>query len=144
MSNISRPESYKTRKRVGRGGSSGLGKTSGRGQKGQFSRSGAPHRAWFEGGQMPIQRRVPKRGFNNSNFRQEYQIVKLSSIAKMTETDITPELLQAKGLVDCAESAIKILANGDIAAAKNVTADLFSAAAKVKIEKAGGKAIERK
>ena len=95
---IKKPDSIKKKKRVGIGPSSGHGKTSCRGQKGQMSRSGSKHRAWFEGGQMPLQRRVPKRGFNNI-FKKEYQIVNISSIEKFEITKLPPKFLKRRGLL---------------------------------------------
>jgi large subunit ribosomal protein L15 len=139
---IKRPASNKTRKRVGRGPSSGMGKTSTRGQKGQGSRSGSKTRPWFEGGQMPIQRRVPKRGFNNPT-RVEYQVVNLSSIAKLQLGEITPDVMKKKGLVKKSDLRIKVLGVGEIALSCSVTADAFSKTAVEKIEKAGGKTVVR-
>ncbi|HNQ97830.1 MAG TPA: 50S ribosomal protein L15 [Treponemataceae bacterium] len=137
---LKKPESIKNRKRVGRGMSSGHGKTSCRGHKGQMSRSGAKRRAWFEGGQMPLQRRIPKRGFNNP-FRLEFAVVNLTQIGSLGSQEIDRDILIKKGLVKGKESAIKILGNGSIEKAITVYADAFSATAKEKIEKAGGKAI---
>ncbi|HSV97887.1 MAG TPA: 50S ribosomal protein L15 [Spirochaetota bacterium] len=137
---LKKPASIKSRKRVGRGMSSGHGKTSCRGHKGQMSRSGAKRRAWFEGGQMPLQRRVPKRGFNNL-FRLEFVVVNLTELGKIDAAEIDRELLQKRGLVKGKNSAIKILGNGSIDKAMTVYADAFSATAREKIEKAGGKAI---
>jgi large subunit ribosomal protein L15 len=137
---LKKPASIKSRKRVGRGMSSGHGKTSCRGHKGQMSRSGAKRRAWFEGGQMPLQRRVPKRGFNNL-FRLEFAVVNLTELGKIDAVEINRELLLKRGLVRSRGSAIKILGNGTIDKAMTVYADAFSATAREKIEKAGGKAI---
>ena len=137
---LKKPESIKRRKRVGRGMSSGSGKTSGRGHKGQMSRSGAKRRAWFEGGQMPLQRRVPKRGFYNP-CRLEYAVVNLSQLGSIGTPEIDRDALLKKGLVKGKGSAIKILGNGSIEKAVTVYADAFSASAREKIEKAGGKAI---
>lgn len=120
--------------------SSGHGKTSCRGHKGQMSRSGAKRRAWFEGGQMPLQRRVPKRGFNNL-FRLEFAVVNLTELGKIEATEVNRELLIKRGLVKGKNSAIKILGNGSIDRAMTVYADAFSSAAREKIEKAGGRAI---
>ncbi len=136
---IKKPASVKSRKRVGRGMSSGCGKTSSRGMNGQMCRSGATHRAWFEGGQLPLMRRIPKRGFNNSNFATNYQLVNVSKLEKLTETEITPEVLEAKGLIRDKSGLVKVLAKGEIKKSLNITADAFSATAKEKIEKAGGK-----
>jgi large subunit ribosomal protein L15 len=137
---LKKPASIKSRKRVGRGMSSGHGKTSCRGHKGQMSRSGAKRRAWFEGGQMPLQRRVPKRGFNNL-FRLEFAVVNLTELGKIDALEVNRELLLKRGLVRSRGSAIKILGNGSIDKAMTVYADAFSATAREKIEKAGGKAI---
>jgi len=139
---IKKPDSIKKKKRVGIGPSSGHGKTSCRGQKGQMSRSGSKHRAWFEGGQMPLQRRVPKRGFNNI-FKKEYQIVNISSIEKFEITEITPEVLEKKGLITDRNKLVKILAKGECTKAVKITADSFSVSAAEKVKKAGGEVIIR-
>jgi large subunit ribosomal protein L15 len=139
---LKKPASHKSRKRVGRGMSSGHGKTSCRGQKGQMSRSGAKSRPWFEGGQMPLQRRVPKRGFNNK-FRTEFQIVNIGQIAKIGLDEITPQVLVEKGVIKNLSREIKILGNGDLTRSVKVHADAFSASAMEKITKAGGSAIIR-
>jgi large subunit ribosomal protein L15 len=128
------------KKRVGRGPGSGLGKTAGRGHKGQRSRSGYSRRIGFEGGQMPLIRRVPKRGFTNI-FRKEYAVVNLDRLAEIQLDeggDITPELLVEKGVVRSG-LPVKVLGNGEIDKALNVTAHKFSKSAQEKIEKAGGK-----
>jgi len=124
-------------KRVGRGPGSGTGKTAGRGQKGQKSRSGGKVKIGFEGGQMPLQRRIPKRGFTPLN-RVEYQVVNLSRLGRMDGTDVTPETLKAHGLVRSTRKRVKILAQGDIERALSVTAHAVSAKAREKIEAAGG------
>lgn len=129
----------KSKKRVGRGPGSGLGKTAGRGEKGQRSRSGYSSRIGFEGGQMPLIRKVPKRGFTNI-FRVEYAVVNLSQLAKL-EGEITPESLLAAGLVHRG-MPVKVLGTGEIGKAVTVTADKFSAAARAKIEAAGGSCRE--
>ncbi|MFA5518523.1 MAG: 50S ribosomal protein L15, partial [Spirochaetota bacterium] len=110
---IKKPDSIKRRKRVGIGPSSGHGKTSCRGHKGQMSRSGSTVKPWFEGGQMPLQRRLPKRGFNNI-FRKEYQIVNLAQLEKLNASEVTPEVLKKAGLIDKAAKPVKILGNGDL------------------------------
>ena len=133
--------SLKKSKRVGRGNGSGLGRTSGRGHKGAGQRSGFKHRYWFEGGQMPLYRRVPMRGFNNSNFQKSYDIVNLSSIAKIKAKNIDSEVLFKNGLISSLFAAVKILGNGDIDKAYNITASSFSESAVKKIEEAGGKVI---
>lgn len=127
--------SRRARKRVGRGSGSGLGKTAGRGHKGQKSRSGYSRRIGFEGGQMPLIRRVPKRGFNNI-FRREYAVVNLSRLAEL-EGEVTPELLAEQGIVR-AGRPVKVLGDGEIDRALTVKAHRFSGAARRKIEAAGG------
>ncbi len=127
------------KKRVGRGPGSGLGKTAGRGHKGQKSRSGYSSKAGFEGGQMPLQRRLPKRGFTNI-FKKEWLEV---SLAKLEESfsagdEITPEILHSRGLIKKAKHDLVILGNGDMTKALRVSAHRFTKAAREKIEKAGG------
>jgi large subunit ribosomal protein L15 len=139
---LKRPSSHKTRKRVGRGSGSGMGKTSTRGQKGQMSRSGSKSLPWFEGGQMPIQRRIPKRGFKNFT-KVEFQVVNVANIAKLDSADVTPQLMRERGLVKKADVKIKVLGTGDIARACTITADAFSKSAIEKIKKAGGNAVVR-
>ena len=134
------PGSRKNRKRVGRGIGSGSGKTSGRGQKGQKSRSGGNPHPWFEGGQMPLYRRLPKRGFTNI-FRKEYEVVNLGQLIKLkNESPITPVVLKSKGMIHKID-LVKILGNGELTEAVTVHAHKFSKSAKDKIEKSGGKAI---
>ncbi len=132
------PGSVKNRKRLGRGPGSGTGKTSGKGHKGQKSRSGYKSRAWSEGGQMPLQRRLPKRGFTNI-FRVDYHEVNLFRVASLNSSDITPELLHQRGLVRKRGKPIKILGVGEIEKAINIKAHAFSRTAIEKIEKAGGR-----
>jgi large subunit ribosomal protein L15 len=130
------------KKRVGRGPGSGLGKTAGRGSKGQKSRSGYSRKRGFEGGQMPLHRRLPKRGFTNT-FKREWAEVNLSELENRFEanTAITPETLVEKGLVrKSMQKSIVILGKGEIKKALSISAHRFSAAAKQKIEAAGGKA----
>jgi len=125
-------------KRVGRGPGSGRGGTSGRGHKGQLARSGTNHRPWFEGGQMPIQRRVPKRGFTNI-FRLEYQPVNVGQLARMPEgSEVTAETLYANGLIRKRNRPVKLLGDGEVARALAVRVDACSAKARELIEKAGG------
>jgi large subunit ribosomal protein L15 len=131
--------SSENRKRVGRGMGSGMGKTSTRGHKGQGSRSGSRLMRGFEGGQMPLHRRLPKRGFVNI-FRQEYAIVNLSGLASLGETNITPDLLRARGLVNGKDKRIKILGDGELNTALTVQAHKFSKTAEEKIKNAGGAA----
>ncbi len=137
---LKKPASIKRKKRVGIGPSSGHGKTSCRGHKGQMARSGAKHRAWFEGGQMPLQRRIPKRGFNNI-FKIYYQVVNVSQLDKIDAAEITSEVLVKFNLIDSSCEPVKILGNGEISKGKKVTADAFSASAMEKIKKAGGEAV---
>jgi len=135
-----RPGAKKSKKRVGRGDGSGHGKTSCRGEKGQRSRAGGAKGPGFEGGQMPIIRTIPKRGFTNV-FRKEYTVVNLKDIAGMAETEtIGPEQLFEEGVVKKLGAGIKVLAVGEIGRAVTVQAHKFSKAAVQKIEAAGGKA----
>ena len=128
-------------KRVGRGTSSGHGKTSGRGQKGQNSRSGGGVRIGFEGGQNPLVFRVAKRGFNNKRFETKYAVINLSDLDKFNDgAVITPELLKEMGIVKKQLDGIKVLGNGEITKKITVKANKFSKIAKEKIENAGGKA----
>ena len=132
------PGSVRKRKRLGRGQGSGSGGTSGRGHKGQRSRSGSKKRAWFEGGQMPLQRRLPKRGFTNI-FRREFQIVNLRDLERIHKaTEIDPEVLREAGLVKKKSVSIKVLGQGELKKALTISAHAFSESAKDKIEKAGG------
>ena len=137
------PGSHKRRKRVGRGDSSGWGKTAGRGEKGQLSRTGAVHRPFFEGGQIPLFRRLPKRGFNSADHKV-YELVNLSVLeANFNAGETVDEAsLRAKSLLGKKELPLKVLADGDITKALTVKAVKFSAAAKAKIEAAGGSCIE--
>lgn len=126
-------------KRVGRGSGSGQGRTAGRGDKGQKSRSGYSRKRGFEGGQMPLHRRLPKRGFTNI-FRREWCAVNLSRLAELPAgTEVTPELLRSRGWVPSRALPVKILAVGDLGAALTIKAHRFSKAAITKIEAAGGK-----
>ena len=127
-----------SKKRVGRGHGSGLGRNAGRGDKGYHSRSGSKHRPWFEGGQMPLHRRVPKRGFSNFLFKKEFQIVNLSDLNIIESAEINPAVMKENGLVKYSLRPIKILGDGEIDKKMNVTASAFSSSAKSKIEKAGG------
>lgn len=133
------PGSRKTRKRIGRGPGSGHGKTSCKGHKGQNSRSGGGVKPGFEGGQMPLQRRLPKRGFTNI-FQKKYSIINVGSLEKISESIITPEVLLQEGLIKNTKDMVKILGNGEITKAFTVKAHAFSASAKEKISKAKGKA----
>ncbi len=139
LSNLRAPrKSSEKRKRVGRGMGSGMGKTSTRGHKGQGSRSGSRTMRGFEGGQMPLHRRLPKRGFVNI-FRTEYTVVNLEKLAALGEKAITPEILVARGLAG-KRDLIKVLGTGELKSAITVQAHKFSKTAEEKITKAGGKA----
>ena len=132
--------SRKRKKRVGRGFGSGHGKTSCKGHKGQKARSGGPKGAGFEGGQMPLQRRIPKRGFTN-NFRVDYAIVNLDAIERLrAEGTVTPELLVSKGVIKDMKSGLKVLGSGSLQGPVTVRASAFSVSAAEKIQAAGGKA----
>ena len=133
------PGSIKNRKRVGRGHGSGLGKSAGRGDKGAGQRSGFKRRPWFEGGQMPLARRLPRRGFTNL-FKKEFQIVNLDAIDALGLDTINPQILAKHGLVRSALKPVKILGDGEIKSKLDITATAFSNSAKEKIEKAGGTA----
>lgn len=136
------PNSQTSARRVGRGIGSGLGKTSGRGTKGQNSRSGGGVRLGFEGGQMPLIRKVPRRGFNNALFKKEYNVINVSDLEKFdANTIITVELLQENGIINkVAPYGLKVLGNGNLSKALVVKANKFSESAIQKINEAGGKA----
>jgi large subunit ribosomal protein L15 len=141
LSNLRAPKKANTnKKRVGRGMGSGMGKTSTRGHKGQGSRSGSSLMRGFEGGQMPLHRRLPKRGFTNI-FRTEYTVLNLDRLAELEESELTIEFFAAKGLLKKHEGLLKVLGNGELSKAITVHAHKFSKSAQEKIEKAGGKAI---
>ncbi|RPF50005.1 50S ribosomal protein L15 [Aquisalibacillus elongatus] len=130
--------SGKDRNRVGRGMASGNGKTSGRGHKGQKARSGGNNRPGFEGGQMPLFQRLPKRGFTNIN-RKEYTIVNLETLNRFEDgTEVTPELLLESGAISKVKAGVKVLGNGNLEKKLTVKAQKFSASAKEAIEAAGG------
>jgi large subunit ribosomal protein L15 len=138
LSNIHAPKkATANKKRVGRGMGSGMGKTSTRGHKGQRSRSGSRMMRGFEGGQMPLHRRMPKRGFTNI-FRQEFNIVNLEKLVALGETTITPEVLRKAGVIK-GKSRLKVLGDGELTIALTVHAHKFSKSAQEKITKAGGK-----
>jgi len=126
------------RKRVGRGPGSGLGKTAGRGEKGQKSRSGYSRKRGFEGGQMTLIRRVPKRGFHNP-FRKEYATVNIGRLNEITGDEFSPEILLESGVVSRLRDGLKILGEGEITRAVSIRTHKISASAREKIEKAGGK-----
>ena len=138
LSNVRAPKkAAENKKRVGRGMGSGMGKTSTRGHKGQRSRSGSRMMRGFEGGQMPLHRRMPKRGFTNI-FRKEYNIVNLEKLVALGETNITPEVLRKAGVIST-KHPVKILGDGELSTAMTVHAHKFSKSAQDKITKAGGK-----
>lgn len=130
--------STRVRRRVGRGNGSGHGKTSGRGHKGYGSRSGSKSAGLFEGGQMPLHRRLPKRGFKNP-FRKEYQVVNLRDLDRLKAGAVTVESLKAAGLIRHADGLVKILGDGDVKKAFDLTVHKVSKSAQEKIESAGGK-----
>ena len=139
LSTLRRPKrANEKKKRVGRGMGSGMGKTSTRGHKGQGSRSGSRTKRGFEGGQMPLHRRLPKRGFTNI-FRTEYAVVNLSSLAELGLKEITPEALREAGLVKRRDARIKVLGDGELKGAIHIRAHKFSKSAQDKIAAAGGK-----
>jgi large subunit ribosomal protein L15 len=138
LSNVRAPKkANENKKRVGRGMGSGMGKTSTRGHKGQRSRSGSRMMRGFEGGQMPLHRRVPKRGFTNI-FREEYNIVNLEKLADLGESTIKPDVLRKAGVIST-KRKVKILGDGELKSAITVQAHKFSKSAQEKITKAGGK-----
>ncbi len=139
LSTIRRPKRANEKpKRIGRGMGSGMGKTATRGHKGQWSRSGTSMKRGFEGGQMPLHRRLPKRGFVNI-FKQEYAVVNLDRLAELGETNITPDLLRSRGVVN-GKAPVKVLGEGELTVALTVQAHKFSKSAQEKITRAGGKA----
>ena len=131
----------RNKKRVGRGHGSGLGRTSGRGEKGYHSRSGSKHRPWFEGGQMPLHRRVPKRGFTSPS-KNEFQIVNLSQLESIDSPKISPSMLKKLGIIKYSLRPVKILASGEFSKKAIIVASAFSKSAIEKIEKNGGEAIQ--
>ncbi len=144
LSNLKYAEgSRKKRKRVARGEGSGHGGTATRGMNGQMSRSGAKHKAWFEGGQMPLQRRIPKFGFTNK-FKVYYQVVNVDSLEKVANTNkigsktVTPEVLKEFGLISSTKVPVKLLGNGEIKTKLKIQVNSFSQSAKTKVEAAGG------
>jgi large subunit ribosomal protein L15 len=138
------PGAVHRKKRVGCGEGGGHGKTSGRGGKGQTARSGGSIRPGFEGGQMPLYRKLPHRGFNNYNHRVEFAVVNVGALAGLDAsiTEVNADILAANGLIRAGEKSVKILGDGELGRAIKVSAAKFSASAKAKIEKAGGQAIE--
>ena len=142
LENLPRSKETKSIKRVGRGPGSGMGKTSTRGENGQKSRSGASIPAWFQGGQSPLYRRLPKRGFNNKRFRTEFATLNLEDLSKFFKDGdvVTPEILKERGIIKNSLCGIKILASGNLDKKLTVKAHRFSSKAVTKIEEAGGKA----
>jgi large subunit ribosomal protein L15 len=141
LSNLKAPKkANRNKKRIGRGMGSGTGKTSGRGHKGQGSRSGSSLMRGFEGGQMPLHRRLPKRGFTNI-FRTEYTVLNLDRVAELGEKELTLEKLTELGLLKKRNGLLKVLGEGELKIAVTVHAHKFSKSAQEKIEKAGGKAV---
>jgi len=142
LNELTKAPEAKAKKRVGRGPGSGLGKTAGRGENGQKSRSGASIPAWFQGGQTPLFRRIPKRGFNNARFRVEYATINLSDLNKYFNDgdEVTPEVLKEKGIIKQQLCGVKVLGNGELEKKLTIKANRFSSSAVTKIESAGGKA----
>ncbi len=142
LENLPKSKETKVEKRVGRGPGSGMGKTSTRGEKGQKARSGASIPAWFQGGQSPLYRRIPKRGFNNKRFRVEFATINLDTLSKFFKDGetVTPEILKERGIIKKSLCGIKVLGNGNLDKKLIIKAQRFSSKAVTKIEEAGGKA----
>ena len=142
LNELKKAPEAKAKKRVGRGPGSGMGKTATRGEKGQKARSGASISPWFQGGQTPFYRRVPKRGFSNAKFKTEYATINLSDLNKFFNDGdvVTPELLKDRGLIKKQLSGVKVLGNGELEKKLTIKAQRFSSSAVTKIESAGGKA----
>ena len=139
LENLCKSPEAKANKRVGRGPASGTGKTAGHGEKGQKARSGVSISAWFQGGQTPLYRRIPKRGFNNKRFEVKFATINLSDLNRFEDgTNVTPELLKELGIVKKQLAGIKVLANGKLEKKVNVKAHRFSSKAVTKIEEVGG------
>lgn len=139
LSELNKRVPDKKRKRLGRGDASGKGGTSGRGHKGQKARTGKKIKVGFEGGQMPLMRRIPKRGFTNA-MGKNYQVINLSALGKFNkDEEINPEVLKEKNLISKGNKLVKILGEGELNKPLNITAHAFSKSAKEKIERAGGK-----
>ena len=141
LESIKRPDAAKSTKRVGRGPGSGTGKTAGRGHKGQKSRAGGSTKPWFEGGQMPLQRRLPKRGFRPFK-RVDFQIVNVSDLERVEGDRVDVETMKAAGLISSRSRPVKVLGQGELSRGLKVTAHAFSRTAREKIEKAGGEVSE--
>lgn len=141
LHNLKAPSgSHKKKKLLGRGPGSGHGKTSTRGSKGQTSRAGRDFYLGFEGGQTPLIRRIPKRGFSTADFRKEFQIINLRDVKKIKDTVINPEVLEKEGLIKSHNLLVKVLGDGDLSKPVSIQAHAFSKQAADKIQKAGGKA----
>ena len=142
LENLPKSKETKGIKRVGRGPGSGMGKTATRGENGQKSRSGASIPAWFQGGQSPLYRRIPKRGFNNKRFRVEYATINLSDLNNFFKDGdvVTPEILKERGIIKKSLAGIKVLGTGTLEKKLTIKAQRFSSKAVTKIEEAGGKA----
>ena len=141
LESLPKTKELKNTKRVGRGPGSGMGKTSTHGEKGQKSRSGVSIAAWFQGGQSPLYRRLPKRGFKNTRFETKYAVINLSDLDKyFNDGDVvTPEVLKEKGIIKKQLNGVKVLANGTLTKKLTVKANRFSSIAVTKIEESGGK-----
>ncbi len=141
LESLEKTPEFKARKRVGRGPGSGMGKTSTRGKKKKKSRSGVSIPAWFQGGQSPLYRRIPKRGFNNKRFEIKFAVINVSDLNRFNDGDvITPELLKEKGIIKKQLNGVKVLGNGELEKKVTVKAQRFSSKAVTKIESKGGKA----
>ena len=141
LESLPKTKELKVTKRVGRGPGSGMGKTSTNGEKGQKSRSGVSISAWFQGGQSPLYRRLPKRGFKNIRFETKYAVINLSDLETFFNDgdEVTPEILKSRGIIKKQLSGVKVLANGELTKKLIVKANRFSSLAVTKIENAGGK-----
>lgn len=142
LENLPKTNEFRARKRVGRGPGSGMGKTSTRGENGQKSRSGASIKPWFQGGQSPLYRRIPKRGFNNKNFAVRYATINLSDLNNFFNDGdvVTPEILFERKILKKELNGVKILGNGNLDKKLTIKAHRFTSAAVTKINDAGGKA----
>ena len=142
LENLPKTNEFKARKRVGRGPGSGMGKTSTRGENGQKSRSGASIKPWFQGGQSPLYRRIPKRGFNNKNFAVRYATINISDLNNFFNDGdvVTPEILFERKILKKELNGVKILGNGNLDKKLTIKAHRFTSAAVTKINDAGGKA----
>ena len=141
LESLPKTKEMKAKKIVGRGPGSGMGKTSTHGEKGQKARSGVSISAWFQGGQSPLYRRLPKRGFNNARFKTTYAVINLSDLNKYFNDgdEVTPEILKERGIIKKQLNGVKVLANGELKKKLTVKAHRFSSVAVTKIETAGGK-----